>query len=254
MKDPKKAPPVTMPIFKLGDSSYTVMNFINYATLNRFQPSGGIKPYPQIRDEYIQSVMYKYYQDHLDSYSEEFRNQMAEFKDGNIFFEIMQQEIWNKAQNDTVALKALYEKNKNKYTWKKSAEAVIFYCSDEATGKFIYDELKKNPSSWRTVAEQYAEKVVADSSRFEWEQLPLETGSIPRAGQLTKPVVNTNDNSASFAYIISVSLEELPRSYAEAKGLVINDYQELLEQNWAASLRNKYPVKINEKVFQQISK
>ena len=39
--------------------------------------------------------------------------QMNEFRDGNLFFEIMQQEIWNKTQNDSTALLALYEKNKD---------------------------------------------------------------------------------------------------------------------------------------------
>jgi len=36
--------------------------------------------------------MYEYYRSHLEDYSEEFRIQMNEFRDGNLFFEIMQQE------------------------------------------------------------------------------------------------------------------------------------------------------------------
>jgi peptidyl-prolyl cis-trans isomerase SurA len=179
---------------------------------------------------------------------------MNEFRDGNIFFEIMQQEVWNKAQNDTAALRMIYEQNRQKYNWNKSAVAVIFYCSDEATAKFIYDEVKKDPASWRKVSEEYAEKVVADSSRFEWEQLPSNIASAPKPGMVSAPVVNPNDNSASFAYVVNVSTTPIPRSFNEAKGLVINDYQEILEKTWTDTLRKKYPVKVNEKVLEEISR
>jgi len=46
----------------------------------------------------------------------------------------------------------------------------------------------------------------------------------------------------------------MQRSYAEARGLVISDYQGELENQWVAELKKKYPVKIDEKVYQQISK
>ena len=77
--------------------------------------------------------MYQYYRDHLEDFNEEFRNQMNEFKEGNLFFEIMQREVWNKTQSDSVALRDLYEKNKNKYNWKESADAIIFFAADETT-------------------------------------------------------------------------------------------------------------------------
>lgn len=242
------------PLVTLGKQRFTVMDFINYAAQNRFSPNGEIKTNPELFDDYLHSLAYTYYQDNLEMYNEEFRNQMAEFRDGNIFFEIMQQEVWNKAQNDSTALLALYEKNKEKYNWNKSAVAVIFYCTDEANAKFIYNEVKKDPSAWKRISEQYAEKVVADSSRFEWDQLPSNVSANPARGTVSAPVVNQNDNSASFAYIISVSTTPLQRSFSEAKGLVINDYQEMLEKNWTDSLRRKYPVKVNEKVLQEISK
>jgi peptidyl-prolyl cis-trans isomerase SurA len=180
--------------------------------------------------------------------------QMTEFRDGNLFFEIMQQEIWNKAQNDSTALLALFEKNKNKYRWEKAADAVIFFCGDESVAKELQAAVKKNPSNWKSLLEQYAEKVIADSSRYEWFQLPLAQGVTPVAGMVTPPLVNTNDNSASFSYIFKVYTSPMPRNFSEAKGLVINDYQEELEKQWIERLKKKYPVTVNEKVLNEISK
>jgi len=44
------------------------------------------------------------------------------------------------------------------------------------------------------------------------------------------------------------------RTFEEARGLVINDYQNYLEEKWIEQLKIKYPVKINQPVLQSISK
>ncbi len=243
------------PMFSIGDSIYNANTWVNYANRYRYKQDGtGAKPFDQVRDEWVQFAMVNYYKDHLEDFNEEFRSQMQEFKDGNLFFEIMQQEIWNKAQSDSAALLALYEKNKKNYLWKQSAEAVVFFCSDETIAKTAYEELKKDPAGWRKVAEKYNEKIVVDSSRYEWSQLPNLDKLIPQAGMITTPLLNKMDNTASFAYILKIYPQPTQRSFNEAKGLLINDYQALLEQQWDEALKKKFPVVIDQKVLAEISK
>jgi peptidyl-prolyl cis-trans isomerase SurA len=196
----------------------------------------------------------QYYRSHLEDFNPDFRTQMEEFKDGNLFFEIMQREIWGKAQNDSTALEAYYAQNKARYNWKKSADAIVFFCSDEGSKKVLYDQVKKNPLAWKTASDALAEKVVADSSRYELEQIPNAGTTSMQAGMITTPVKNKTDGSVSFAYILKTYPSNMPRNYSEAKGLVINDYQVELEKQWVTELKKKYPVKIDEKVFQQIAK
>jgi len=45
-----------------------------------------------------------------------------------------------------------------------------------------------------------------------------------------------------------------PRSFADARGFVINDYQVYLEEKWVAELKKKYPVVINEVVVKSLPK
>ena len=59
---------------------------------------------------------------------------------------------------------------------------------------------------------------------------------------LTSLTVNPTDNTASFAYIVKVYTESTPRTFNEAKGLVMNDYQTRLEEEWIKALKKKYPV------------
>ncbi len=243
------------PLFKIGDTSITVAQWISYSQVNRHKADrSGLKQYPDLMDEFTKSAMYEYYRSHLEEFSEDFRVQMNEFRDGNLFFEIMQQEIWNRTQNDSTQLSLLYKKNHAKYNWKPSADAVIFFCTDQATARNLYDQLKKNPAAWKKATDALSEKVVADSSRYEWEQIPGLGKAIPKSGMLTQQTTNSNDNSVSFAYILKVYTESTPRTYNEAKGLVMNDYQTGLEEQWIESLRKKYPVVIDQKVLAEISK
>jgi peptidyl-prolyl cis-trans isomerase SurA len=245
------------PLFKIGDTTITVTQWIAYAQSYRYKPDrSGIKAYSDLMDEFSKAAMYEYYRAHLEEFSDEFRIQMNEFRDGNLFFEIMQQQIWNKTQNDSTELLALYKKNASRYYWKPSADAVVFLCTEAETGRALYDQLKKNPATWKTAIVSYSEKVFTDSSRYEWEQIPGLGKLIPKPGMLTKQTANANsaDNSTSFAYIIKVYTESTPRSFNEAKGLVMNDYQAALEEQWIKELRIKYPVAIDNKVLAQISK
>jgi peptidyl-prolyl cis-trans isomerase SurA len=245
----------TTPMFSIGDSVYNATQWVNYANTYRFKQDGsGAKPYDQVREEWIKFALLNYYKDHLEEFSEDFRSQMIEFTDGNLFFEIMQQEVWNKAQSDSAALLNLYQQNKKNYTWKQSADAILFFCADQNTAKALYDKIKANPADWKKITDQFGEKVVADSSRYEWSQIPNINKMVPKKGMITTPLLNTNDNTASFAYILNAYPQPMQRSFVEAKGLVINDYQTVLEKNWDEALLRKYPVVIDKKVLNDISK
>ena len=54
-------------------------------------------------------------------------------------------------------------------------------------------------------------------------------------------------------YVLNVYHEPAQRSFDEARGLVINDYQSVLEEKWIRTLKKKYPVKVNEKVLQTLA-
>lgn len=242
-------------LFSIGDTAIKVSDWISYAQLNRFKADrSGLRPYRDIMDDFTKQTMYQYYRDHLEIFNDDFKNQMSEFRDGNLFFEIMQQEVWNKAQTDTMALAALYEKNKASYYWKPSADAVIFFCSDEATAKTLGEQIKKDPENWKKLSDAMNEKVVADSGRYEWTQIPGLGETAPRVGMITPLSINSSDRTASFAYVTVVYPKPAPRNYNEAKGLVMNDYQVVLENEWISDLKKKYPVVVDQKVLTQISR
>jgi peptidyl-prolyl cis-trans isomerase SurA len=246
---------INTPLFSIGNSSYTGLAWINYAQSYRFRSDGsGVKPYNQLWDEWVKNAVYNYYRDNLEDFNAEFRSQMNEFKDGNLFFEIMQQEIWNKAQADTIVLKNMYTANMKKYMWDKSADAIIFFCSDTTTLKSLHKQVKANPTGWRQIAESFSDKVLADSSRYDWLQLPGLGKAAAKNGLVTDYVINSNDFTGSFSYIAKSNEQPLQKTYNEALGLVINDYQAILEKQLDDKLMKKFPVVVDKKVLAGISK
>lgn len=243
-----------MPVLQFDESTFALADWISYSQTFRYKSDGsGFKSYPQLWQEYQQFAAFEHYKNNLEKYNPEFARQLTEFKDGNLFFEIMQKKIWGPAQTDTIELKQYFEKNREKYRWKESADAVIFFADNEATANTFIEKLKKAPLNWRALAESMNEKIAADSNRFELSQIP-SLKSKPAARTITKPLVGKGDASTVFALILKAYPEGEYRTFNEARGMVVTDYQNELEKAWIADLKQKHPVRINQAAWSSIQK
>ncbi len=200
--------------------------------------------------QYAETVAMEYYRNRLENYNKEFASQLKEFKDGNLLFEIMQRQVWDKAAADSTGLKKYYTANKEKYWWEASADVILFTCSDSASAASAKAGFVKDPSDWKMLAQNSDGRVQADSGRFELSQLPVSVSSTVKTGVATEPVKNNTDNITSFVYPIKIYSGRMPRNFEDARGFVINDYQAYLENKWIAALKKQYPVKINEQVLE----
>ena len=208
---------------------------------------------PALFDKFVSYSVLDYYKKHLDEYSADFRYQMEEFRDGNILFEIMERNVWGNASADSAGLQKQYNENKGNYLWAPSASVILFNCNNKATAADAVAALK-NGKEWKAIVAEGNNNIQADSGRYEIAQLPLPAGVVAEAGMISEPMTNTIDGSAGFIKIIKLYPGNLQRSFDEARGLVINDYQNILEERWINELKKKYPVKVNEEVFRSLLK
>ena len=204
-------------------------------------------------EKYINTVALEYYRKHLEEYNDDFKYQMQEFKEGNMLFEVMERNVWSRAAGDSAGLKKYYEANKGKYIWGESASVLLFNANSMEAANEATTALKSG-KAWKDIAEQSEGKVQADSGRYEINQLQIPEGAAAVPGLITAPQINTTDNTASFIKVLQLFPANQQRSFEEARGLVINDYQNQLEEKWIAELKKKYPVKVNEAVFQSLLK
>jgi peptidyl-prolyl cis-trans isomerase SurA len=242
-------------LFSIGQSTKIVNDLLTYSISNRYKADGsGLKPFNELNDEFKKNAVMEYYRAHLEEFNEEFNMQMKELKDGNLFFDIMMREVWSNAQSDTAGQRTFYEQNKNKYKWNYSADAVIFYCSDSATARSFRNSLVKDKTKWRSVQEEFSDKITLDSARFEITKIPGAQKTTAKAGTITNIVKNKDDNSASFALIFKIYPLPGQKIFADARGDVVSDYQDSIDKKWIAELKKKYPVKVNEEVLTTIAK
>jgi peptidyl-prolyl cis-trans isomerase SurA len=243
------------PLFSIGASTRHVGDLVNYSMSNRYKADGsGIKTLDELSEEFKKESVMEYYRDHLEEFNEDFKAQMNELKDGNLFFDIMMKEIWANAQSDTTGQKDFYEKNKSKYKWEYSADAVIFYCADDAVAIIFRDQLLKDKTKWREVLEGFSDKITSDSARFEITKIPGAQKATAKDDAITNIVTNKDDNSTSFALIFKIYPTPAQKTFAEARGDVVSDFQDELDNKWIAELKKKYPVKVNEEVLKNILK
>jgi peptidyl-prolyl cis-trans isomerase SurA len=238
-------------LFTFEKQKVTASDFAKYFRSVRHVPMYAAMSHSELFKEYTKAAATDYYQSHLEEFNADFRNQMNEFNEANLLFAIMDREVWSKAAIDDAGLREHYEQNKAKYRWDPSADAIIFTVPDEGTLVELQQRLSGNMQSWRAIAGGYENRVLADSNRYELSQIPVVDRTAFTADLTTAPVKN-NDGSYTFSYIIRVYPGTAQRSFTEARGLVTNDYQAVLEQRWIADLKKKYPVKVNQSVFNTI--
>jgi peptidyl-prolyl cis-trans isomerase SurA len=199
----------------------------------------------QLWEKFIPAAAVNYYKNHLEEYNPEFRFQMQEFKEGNMLFEIMERNVWSMASNDTVGLLKHYNAHKNNFKWASSADVLIFNCTTAKVAEDAMTALKKG-KDWRTVAEENATTLQADSGRYEISQIIGANYAVAPTRNSYTSIVTNIDGSATFVKYVNIYPANQQRSFEEARGLVINDYQQVLENKWLAALKKKYPVRVNE--------
>jgi len=237
-------------VFSFSQRAYTIKEWLDFVRVTKPTRAGSSLSDKDLFQRYIERTALDYFRNHLEQYNKDFAFQLNEFKEGNLLFEIMQRKIWDKASTDSAGLAKYYEAHKGKYWWNASADALLFTCNSAGTAETLKARLTAGTvGAWRTYTDSIGSAIQADSGRYELPQIPGTAFSTPTAQAFTEFTSNKADNTVSFAYILAVHNNREPRSYHDARGFVINDYQGFLEEQWVEGLRKEYPVKVDEQVF-----
>ena len=242
-------------IFSFSKQTFSVSDWMAFVrvqqTAGKFKPGMSID---QIFDDFVLSKATDYLPAHLDEVDTEFASRFKEFKDANLLFDAMERNVWNKAMTDTVGLKKYFDAHPDKYTWGENVVAISITAVDSAAAFEAYNMLKNSTTSWRHLNQQYNGRLFADSGRFELAYFPAGISSKLKQGNCTAPLENTQDGNFIFVCVLETGKAGIAKTFEEAKGFVVSDYQVVLEEKWIAALKKKYPVKMNEAEWQRILK
>lgn len=236
-------------LFKIADQKYTVADFFNY--LQREQKPNSHSPEVYMRIQYnnfTDDRIISYEESHLEDKYVDYKMLVNEYREGILLFELMEQEVWNKAVEDTVGLRRYYEQHKNKYQWKPRVKATVYNSDSEEVLAEIEELINSNDSlalSKKDLEKRYNDKTALTLQVTEGI---FEKGDNDTVDQVEwSPGMHTVNTSGRYNLVrVEEVLEASPKKLDEVKGLVISDYQNHLEKLWVKELKEKYPVSIND--------
>jgi len=246
----------TKPLFTLGNNTYTQAQFSNYLSSyqtaqNTASPAGLME---RMYSDFVDKEAWEYEENNLPNKYEKFKNLLTEYYEGILLFNHTQKTIWDKAIQDTTGLKEFYENNKSKYQWKERIDATVYECTDEKTAKNVLKLLKKGND------DTAVSRIIHEQNKL---GLNIKFGRYQKGDNANADLANwtktgiQNIGKTGDKYII-VNVKEIlpagPKLLNETRGLVISDYQMKLEKEWLDGLRLKYPVTINEVVWNNFLK
>ncbi|MCW5923070.1 MAG: peptidylprolyl isomerase [Saprospiraceae bacterium] len=250
------------PLMRFNDKNYTVADFEDYcARAGRDRMRGAGYPLEETVQRLYKSwsdeTAMAYEESQLDKKYPEFKSLMREYEEGILLFEALKQNVWDRANTDTVGLQKYFDVNlSQKYKWDERARANIYTLKtdDPKVLANVREFAAKNPAA--KVLDKFNKKdneIITVMERIYEKGKNKELGNLWKAGDLTDAKTDANTKTASFIKIEEI-MPPTPKTLSEARGYAVADYQDYLEKQWIEELRREYPVKVNEEALKTLIK
>ncbi|MEX2336849.1 MAG: peptidylprolyl isomerase [Fulvivirga sp.] len=245
---------ITQVLFKVRDQQYTVGDYFDYL---KEQGSMTQVSKDYIRKEYnkfTEACIIAYEESHLKDKYVDYRMLVKEYWEGILLFELMEDEVWNRAVKDTAGLHTYYSNNSEEYYWPERVDAVV-YNSDQQDVLVDIERLI-NAGDSTALTKKKLEKRYNDKTALTLQisEGLFEHGSSKIIDQLewTKGIHMVKSNGRFNLVWIREILQPEQKRLNDIKGLVISDYQNHLETLWVKDLRAQYPVTIDKNALTNI--
>jgi peptidyl-prolyl cis-trans isomerase SurA len=200
--------------------------------------------------------VFKYENSVLEKKYPDFRFLMNEFHDGILLFEISGLKVWNRVQNDSLGLKQYYEEHKKDFLTKKGIEAKVY------TLRSAKDEKKFNPAFKKYSGKPETDRLMLKKFNRENDSLLVInerkyfSGDDPAIDKLDWTLGPKYLNINGFPEIILIQkiIDPEPLPFVEVQGEMMTRYQDFLENEWLKQLKEKYTVKIDNQVYDEVKK
>ena len=253
--EPSEKVDMNATLFTLEGNPTKVSGFVNYIKENMTKQSySSPSAYAyQLYENYSNSVVLDYADAHLEDKYPEFKALVQEYKDGILLFDLMDKEVWDKAVKDTLGLEAFHQRNASKYMWEDRVYAtVITVAKSESLPKVkaLLDNGIELDSLRSAIQRDSIPAAFVRKGFYQKGDNNFVDQTEWKVG-VRNEIPSTVDQSTTIVCIREVHQPE-QKTLKEARGLVTSDYQVELEKKWVQSLKERYPVKINEKVLDKV--
>lgn len=204
-------------------------------------------------NDFVHESLIAYEDSQLESKYPNFGHLMKEYHDGILLFEISNANVWNKASTDTLGLEKFFKKNKKDFRWEQPRfKGVAVGCHEESMLKEVKKLAKSLPiDSIAPVLHRTYNNDSISNVRID-KGIWVKGSSNP---MIQKVVFGEGDWEPSghyLHYFYIGDIQKQPKKVDDVRGKATAAYQDYLETQWVADLKETYPVVIYQDVLDQL--
>lgn len=180
-----------------------------------------------------------------------YRYLLNEYRDGMLYFDVSSKKVWEFANKDAEGQQKYFEQHRNKYLWNapKYKGYVVSAINDSlasAAANYVTTNNIPTDSLVRKLRTEFGNDVKIERALAAKGENPV-IDYVAFHGFRPSPI----GRWSAFRPVLGKVIEQ-PEEASDVRGAVSVDYQKELETKWIEELRNKYPVKINNKVLKKV--
>lgn len=246
-------------LVKIDDHSIYIKDFATYIKKNQslFTNTDDIQIFVnKMFDNFLNDKILEIEKENLEKKNPKFAAQINDYKEGILIFNLMDQNVWSKAMQDTAGLKAYYETIKNKYLTDEKAKIGIFKTNDAKIAQKVQKTLQKNIQKSQLNPNLILSKINKKNNVVSYDSMIIETKKLADIGleKTVNTILSKENNNSYEIYWLQSIIAPQPKSLDEVRGLVISEYQTYLEKQWINELRNRYHWQVNDEVLKSLYK
>jgi peptidyl-prolyl cis-trans isomerase SurA len=244
-------------LFNIKETSFSIKDYLFYVEKRQLKDrtiySNKIEKLDAFYQSFITEKIIEYYDTNLERDNEDFRFLYNEFKEGFLVFDLIETQVWKKADNDSIGQENYYNAHKADYVWERRIDIDLTQSTSKEVANEVRKMLQKGMATDTIKAQLNLDnktKVIISSGVVE------ETyNRLPESFEVKLGVSDIyHQDGDSFYKVISVKeiIEPTFKTLEEARGRVINDYKQELEKNWIDNLREGHKIKVHNKVLKKV--
>lgn len=245
-------------LFTINGKPFKLLEFVAFAKDKQRNTTGySLQQYVDLLyEQFEEQSIIDYEKSVLGEKYIDYKMLVNEYQEGIMLFNLMDDKVWMKAANDTTGLQLFYKNNISKYQWKERAKTTIYSAENHQIIEELVTMLSAENStefSKKELEERYNQN---SSLTLQIEENLFEKGQNDILSKVNWSLGYQKVEVDGRYYLVDIE-EIVPpqrKQLNEIKGLVIADYQELLEKEWISELKAKYSVKVDKRTLKEVIK
>jgi peptidyl-prolyl cis-trans isomerase SurA len=229
-------------LFTLDKNDFTATDLQKYleetGSITKFIENPG-----DVFNEFEATTVLRWEEDHLEGKYPEYRMLLREYREGILYFQLMEDMIWKPAGEDSTGIQEYYTANRDNYRYPSKAQAWVYNVPDTSTMEKLYMAIENDAVTEKEILLESGKSGKIVPVKVSWEDGQESTWKdIPMAAGVYKKVMSDK------LYIVEVTdvNDGGYKNLDEIRGLVIADYQKVMEERWVEELKQKYLIERNE--------